>query len=78
MSDQAILARIDALTDAVLLSMRMQGGRLTREQVCERLGVCRQTLAKRVIAKEFPQPLKDGKWLLSDIVEHETRAKRGY
>jgi len=31
MSDPAILARIDALTDAVLLSMRMQGGRLTRE-----------------------------------------------
>ncbi len=78
MSDPAILARIDALTDAVLLSMRMQGGRLSRQQICERLGVCRQTLSKRVASKDFPPPTKDGNWLLCDVVEYEIRAKRGY
>lgn len=78
MLDTTLTNQIDRLTDAVLLLAKSQGTRLSREQVCERLGICRQTLTKRVINKEYPQPLKDGKWLLADIIEFETRQKRGY
>lgn len=76
MSD--LVESINILADAILLSLRQQGSRLTREQVCERLGICRQTLTKRIIKKEYPQPLKDGKWLLADVIEFELQAKRGY
>jgi hypothetical protein len=68
----------DTLSDAILAMMRQDGKRLSRADVCERLGVCRQTLAKRVIAKEFPAPLKgEGKWLLADVVEYQLNQIKG-
>lgn len=78
MTDTNISAQLDRLTDAVLMLAKNQGARLSRRQICERLGVCRQTLSKRVASKDFPPPTKDGSWLLCDVVEYEVRAKRGY
>ena len=73
-----LVESINILADAILLSLRQQGSRLTRAQMCERLGITNKTLAKRLIKKEIPQPLKDGKWLLADVIEFELQAKRGY
>lgn len=73
MTDTAISERIDRLTDAVLLSLRMQGQRLSRTDMCLRLGVTPKTLSKRIITGHVPQPGSDGKWLLVDVVEMECR-----
>jgi predicted DNA-binding transcriptional regulator AlpA len=63
--------RIDSLTAALLLLAKTQGARLTRNQMCERLDVHRNTLTKRLTEPGFPQPGRDGKWLLSEVIEWE-------
>ena len=78
MLDTTLTNQIDRLTDAVLMLAKSQGVRLTRAQMCERLGITNKTLAKRLIKGEIPKQLADGKWLLADVVEFETRQKRGY
>lgn len=71
MTDAAILERIDSLTAAVQLLARVQGTRLTRAQLCERLGVHRNTLRTRMADRDFPKPDVTGKWLLSEVLEWE-------
>lgn len=74
MSDTEILVRkIDAMAEAMKLMAQALGTRLNREQMCERLGVHRNTLAKMAQAPGFPQPDRTGKWLLSEVIEWETR-----
>ncbi len=74
MTNEAIMMqRIDALTSAVQFMASALGQRLTRAQLCDRMGVHRNTLAKLMKDPTFPLPGKDGKWLLSEIVEWETR-----
>ena len=48
----------------------MAGTRLTREQVCERLGVSARTLHTIVHERGFPRAV-EGKWRLADILEWE-------
>lgn len=72
-SEAIMLQRIDALTSAVQFMASALGQRLTRAQLSERMGVHRNTLAKLMKDPTFPLPGKDGKWLLSEIVEWETR-----
>ena len=50
---------------------KQTGHRLSRSEVSKRLGVCRQTLSDRIKKGSFPPPGKDGKWLLSDLIEFE-------
>lgn len=78
-----LLTRIDVLTqtvatlqEVVLQLTRLQGARLSRTQVCERLGVCGKTLTTMVRARRFPEPCADGKWLLAEVVEWEQRSAR--
>ncbi len=71
MTDAAIAKRIEALTTAVMLMAQNTGARLTRAQMCERLGVCGKTLSDRLKRGAVPQPGADGKWLLSEILEWE-------
>lgn len=72
MTDAAILERIDSLTAAVQLLARVQGTRLTRAQLCERLGIHRNTLRTRMADRNFPKPdAATGKWLLSEVLEWE-------
>ncbi len=71
MNDSALLDRIDSLTSAVLMLARIQGTRLTRAQLCERLGIHRNTLRTRSTERGFPRPDVSGKWLLSEVIEWE-------
>ena len=71
MNDSALLERIDALTTAVQILARVQGTRLTRAQLCERLGIHRNTLRAYSADRSFPKPDVSGKWLLSDVLEWE-------
>ncbi len=70
-TETILLKRIDSLTQAVQLMATMTGQRLTRQQLCDRLGIHRNTLAKKLENPKFPLPCKDGKWLLSEIIEWE-------
>jgi hypothetical protein len=73
MSDTTMADRLDSLTSAVLLMARRHGTRLSRAEMCERLGVCGKTLTERVRAGKAPTPGADGKWLLSEVVEWEAQ-----
>lgn len=72
MTDAILLERIDSLTAAVLLMAKMSGARLTRTQLCERLGIHRNTLRIRMAEHSFPKPDASGKWLLSEVLEWES------
>lgn len=72
MSEAQLLERIDKMASAMQLMASMLGTRLDRGQLAERMGVHRNTLAKRLMSdKAFPRPGRDGKWLLSEIIEWE-------
>lgn len=71
--NEDILRRLDSLTSAVSMFARMVGARLTRADVCERLGIHRNTLATYLREKDFPTPGRDGKWLLSEVLDWEGR-----
>ena len=74
MSDtQTIIQRLDSLTAAVQGFAKLTGARLTRVEVCERLGVHRNTLHTYIQSKDFPTPGRDGKWLLAEVLEWEAR-----
>ena len=73
MTDAAIIQRLDSLTSALIASLRAAGARLTRAELCERLGVHRNTIANYMTSNDFPKPGRDGKWLLAEVVEWETR-----
>ena len=74
MSDTALLDRIDKMASAMQLMATMLGTRLDRGQLAERMGIHRNTLAKRLSTDtRFPRPGSDGKWLLSEVIEWEQR-----
>lgn len=50
---------------------RIRGERLTRAEVCERLGIHRNTLRTYLTDRGFPKPCRDGKWLLAEVIEWE-------
>ena len=60
----ALRAAVEQLTHVVL------GKRLTRAEVCDRIGRDTHTLTRWVREKRFP-PSIGGKWLLADVVEWE-------
>lgn len=65
--------RLDSLTHGFANLARLMGARLSRQEVLERLGIHRNTLRTYILDKGFPQPGKDGKWLLAEVVEWEAR-----
>ena len=73
MTEAAILERLDSLTAAFVAMAKLTGARLTRAQMCERLQISGKTLTDRVRRGLVPTPGKDGKWLLSEVVEWESR-----
>ena len=74
MTEQTILERMDKMASAMQLMAAMLGTRLDRDQLADRLGIHRNTLATRLKTdNSFPRPGTDGKWLLSQIVEWEQR-----
>lgn len=75
MSEAALLAeKLEKMASAMTLMASMLGTRLDRGQLAERMGVHRNTLAKRLATdRTFPRPGRDGKWLLSEVIEWEQR-----
>ena len=78
MTGAMLLERIDALTtqntklaSAVQQMASMLGTRLTRAQLCERMGIHRNTLRTRAAERSFPKPDASGKYLLSEVLEWE-------
>ena len=68
-----MMRRLDELTAAVLELTRCLGARLTRSQMCKRLGVSGKTLTDRVRRGVVPSPAADGKWLLAEVLALETK-----
>ena len=64
--------RIELLTQAVQHLAQIHGARLTRKEVLERLRVSPNTLTKMVAEGRFPKPVA-GRWLLSEVIEWESR-----
>ena len=75
-TETMLLARIDALTKAVQHMAQVNGSRLTKAQLADRLGCHRNTLRSRIASKGFPRPCADGKWLLAEIIEWEQENAR--
>ena len=71
MSNDEIVRRLDLLTSAIHELAQVMGARLNREQLSARLGVHRNTLAKRIREPRFPLPDKHGRWLLADVIQWE-------
>lgn len=67
-----MIERLERLTSAVLFMAKNTGTRLSRADMCDRLGICGKTLTERVRKKKVPSPGADGKWLLSEVVEWES------
>ncbi|WOI43754.1 hypothetical protein [Acidovorax sp. BLS4] len=73
-TEAQLVDQVNKLTKAVQYMASMLGTRLDRGQLAERMGVHRNTLAKRLATdKSFPRPGKDGKWLLSEVIDWEQR-----
>lgn len=68
-----ILRRLARIEFTLLQIARVRGLRLTRAEMCERLGVTSHTITYRVRRGELPRPSADGKWLLSEVIEWEGR-----
>lgn len=71
MNETAILERLDSMTSALVALSKVTGARLTRAAMCERLDICSRTLTDRVRKGDVPTPGRDGKWLLSEVIEWE-------
>jgi hypothetical protein len=70
MSEDAILERFNRLEQLIA---RLAGERLTRAQMLTRFGISSNTLTARVRGGDVPTPGKDGKWLLAEVLEWESR-----
>lgn len=62
-----------SMQQTLMLLVQTMGTRLTRQQVCERVGIHRNTLTIYMKERGFPAPGKDGKWLLSEVLDWEAR-----
>ena len=72
MTESALLEKFDQLVSAVIQMARVNGARLTREQLAARMGAHKNTIRNRMERDTgFPRPCADGKWLLSDVIEWE-------
>ncbi|MCY1244465.1 hypothetical protein D9M72_575390 [compost metagenome] len=70
---QEILHRLDRIEALMLRLARVRGDRLTRAEMCERLGVTSHTVTYRVRRGDLPKPGADGRWLLAEVIEWESR-----
>jgi len=71
-SVEHIALSLAAIRRDIATLARIRGDRLTRSDVCERLGIHRNTLRGYMENRGFPTPGKDGKWLLAEVMEWES------
>jgi len=74
MSEDAILERFDRLERLIA---KLHGERLTREEMVGRLRISGKTLTDRVRRGIVPSPGSDGKWLLTEVMDWESRQSSG-
>lgn len=75
--ESSIAQQLQVLTDAVLALVNQAGRRMTREELCQRQGIHRSTLRRRLMQDgSFPRPGPDGKWALADVVAWELKTAR--
>lgn len=70
---ERLAVELAAMRRDIASMARIRGDRLTRADVCERLGIHRNTLRTYIEKRNFPRCGKDGKWLLADVIEWEAR-----
>jgi len=71
MSEAALIQEFRQMREVFLTMIRMHGHRLSRDDMCRRMDVCSKTLTQRVRDDKAPKPGRDGKWLLSEVIEWE-------
>lgn len=59
------------INETLRLMSRSLGTRLSREQVCVRLCIHRNTLARYIRENRFPAPDTDGHWQLATVMAWE-------
>lgn len=68
---QQLQQRIEALTRTVAELVQTIGPRLTREQLCQRRGIHRNTLAGLIERGIVPRPDVNGRFILAEVIEYE-------
>lgn len=75
MSELAELRQdVRSLRQTIAVLCNQMGTRLSREQMCDRYQVSRNTLTRMIETGKVPRPV-NGKWLLSEVVEWDDRLK---
>ena len=70
-----IMQRLDALQSALHLLTKTIGSRLTREQLCARRAIHRNTLPDLIKSGVVPRPDVNGRFLLDEVLEYEQRER---
>lgn len=73
-TEASVINELRLMREALSMLCNQVGARLTREQICERVGIHRNTLRTYIRERNFPKPGRDGKWLLSEVIEWERRS----
>lgn len=68
---EPLTREVQALRRTVSALIECFGGRLTREQLCQRRGCHRNTLTGLIERGTVPRPDANGKFLLSEVLEFE-------
>ncbi len=71
-----IMQRLDALQSAVQLLTQTLGGRLTREQLCARRAIHRNSLGELVERGIVPRPDCKGRFFMDEVLEYEVRERQ--
>lgn len=75
-TEQQLLQEVAALRQTVAALVQAIGPRLTREQLCQRRGCHRNTLAGLIERGIVPRPDTNGRFLLAEVVEFEDIERR--
>lgn len=68
---ELLLAKIDKLTEQVVLFAQIKGFRLSRKDMIKRYGICNSTLNKRIASGTLPPPNLTGAWMMHKVFEFE-------
>jgi len=77
MNTEALATEVAALRQTVAELVQAIGPRLTREQLCQRRGIHRNTLAGLIERGIVPRPDVHGRFLLADVMEYEAAERMG-
>ena len=73
-STRDLLRRLDTIAWALQTMAARTPSKLTRAQMCQRLGVTSHTITNRLRRGQMPKPGPDGRWLLEEVMKWESRS----